>query len=219
MYHPSIYLPVAGTGESEAPSSTAVILLHGRGQSTQFMIDLVERVLAPGVSYCALSPRSGTWYPQSFLAPVEANQPELDSALGHVEQEVRQLEKRGWSRGQIVLMGFSQGACLACEYLYRNPRRWGGLIGFTGGLIGPPDSAWPVRPELAGTPMLITNGDNDPWVPWARSEDTAAIFSASGADVELRLIPGRDHSVSDRETEDAGALLRAIATRPGQTPR
>ena len=105
-------------------------------------------------------------------------------------------------------MGFSQGACLAAHYVWARPARWAGLIAFTGGLIGPPGTEWAPQPGLAGTPVLLSNGDADPWVPWARVEETAAVLRASGADVDLRLYPGRDHLVLDDEIDAARTLMR-----------
>jgi predicted esterase len=127
-----------------------------------------------------------------------------------VDEAVRQLEAAGLDRAQIVLLGFSQGACLACEYVYRNPGRWGGLLALTGGLIGPEGMTWPTPARsLSGTPVLMTNGDVDPWVPLARTRVSADVFRAMGAGVAERVYPGRPHEVVEDEVVAVRALLDA----------
>ena len=105
------------------------------------------------------------------------------------------------------MIGYSQGACLASEYVYRNPARWACLLAFTGGLIGPPGTEWPPAGDLERTPVLFTNGDADPWVPWPRVQETARLFEAANAEVELRLYPGRDHEVVDDEIRLGRTIL------------
>ena len=149
------------------------------------------------------------------MDPARINQPRLDQTLARVEKEVRTLEALGFPRQRIALIGFSQGACIACEYAYRNPRRWAGVIAFTGGLFGPEGTTWKTPGLMAGTPVLLSNSDQDDWVPWPRVEQTAAVFEAMGADVNLKLYPGRDHLVSDDEIKEARAILqRALAGLP-----
>ncbi len=123
-----------GADPRGAPLS--VVLIHGRDRSAAEMIGLAERIGLPEVAWRALQAPGGTWYPQSFLAPLRANQPRLDQTLARVEQEVRTLEALGVPRRRIAVIGFSQGACVACEYVRRYPRPWGALIAFTGGLCG-----------------------------------------------------------------------------------
>jgi predicted esterase len=177
------------------------------------MIALAERIALPDIAWLALEAPGGSWYPGRFMEPIEANQPHLDRALDRIDHEVRALEARGVSRRRIALVGFSQGACVACEHLRRHPGRWGALIAFTGGLFGPPGSAWPdslgadAGSGLDGTPVLLSNGDRDDWVPWCRVEDTAAVFRRMGAAVTLRLYPGREHVVSDDEIREARTIL------------
>jgi predicted esterase len=200
-------------GAPEQDASAAAVLLHGRWQSPGYMIEVAGRVAAPDVAYVAPPAPGGTWYPQTFLAPYEENRAGLERALARVEAEVRGLEARGWSRDRIAFIGFSQGACLACEYVWRNPGRWAGLVAFTGGLVGPAGHPWPVTGSMQGTPVLLSNGDADPWVPWSRVEETAQAFRAAGAAVETRLYPGREHLVSDDEAALARAMLAAATAR------
>jgi predicted esterase len=195
-----------GTDPAGAPLSA--VMLHGRDRRPQEMIGLAERIGLPQIAWRALKAPGGSWYPGSFLAPIEDNQPQLDRSLARVEAEVRALEALGVARRRIVLVGFSQGACVACEYVRRQARRWGGLIAFTGGLFGPEGSVWDGPDRLVGSPVLLSNSDHDDWVPWPRTEETAAVFQRMGADVTLRLYPGRDHLVGDDEIDRAATLLR-----------
>ena len=199
-----------GADPGGAPLSA--VLIHGRGRDAAEMIRLAERIGLPEIAWRALQASGGSWYPQSFLAPLDANQPHLDQALARVEREVRALEALGVARRRTALVGFSQGACVACEYVRRHPRRWGGLIAFTGGLFGPEGSDWDGPDALDGTPALLSNSDADEFVPWPRTQATAAVLQRMGADVTLRLYPGRDHIVGDDEIDRARTLLqRALA--------
>jgi predicted esterase len=192
-------------------ASAAVILIHGRDRSPGEMIELAKRLDVPGLAWRAPAAAGGSWYPQRFMAPVEANQPQLDEALARIDHEVRLLRAAGFGREQIVLLGFSQGACLAAEYVYRHPARWAGLIAFTGGLIGPEGTAWDRRGRLDETPVLLTAGDPDDWVPWSRMEETAAVFRAMGGRVSLTSYPGRDHLVCDDDIAAGRELLASCA--------
>ena len=209
MLHTSLDHPSAPFGAEEGEALLVAVLLHGRYESPGHMKEISRRLAAPGVRYVALQAPGSQWYPKSFLAPVESNQPQLDWALDRVEHEVRALEARGWPRRRIALIGYSQGACLACEYVWRHPARWACLLAYTGGLIGPPGADWPTAGDLERTPVLLTNGDHDPWVPWPRVEETARRFEAANAEVTLKLYPGRDHEVLDDEI----ALGRAVLDR------
>lgn len=195
-------------GADPAGAPLSAVLLHGRDRAPAEMVGLAERIGLPEIAWRALQAPGGSWYPGSFLEPVEANQPRLDQSLAQVEAEVRALEALGVPRRRIVLVGFSQGACVACEYLRRRPGRWGGLIAFTGGLFGPDGSTWDAPDRMAGSPVLLSNSDGDDWVPWSRTRETAAVFRRMGAEVSLELHPGRDHLIGDDEIDSARTLLR-----------
>lgn len=205
-------MPTHAAGPAPEAAGTAVILIHGRTQGPADMFAIAERLDLADLPRIAIEAADKSWYPDKFMAPLANNQPQLDHALERLETLVVELEGRGIPRSRIVLLGFSQGACLACEYLYRHPQRWGGLIAYTGGLIGPPEMAWPTSPRLAGTPVLLSNGDQDPWVPLARTEQTLEVLRAMGAETELQVYPGRDHSVCDAEIALGRALLQRFAT-------
>ncbi len=189
-----------------------VILLHGRGGSAENILGLASAIDVPAVAYLAPEAKNHTWYPQSFMAPRAANEPFLSSALAEVEAVVRSAEVAGFNRERVVIAGFSQGACLATEFIASHPARYGGLIALTGGLIGPPDTVLLDRSrytgvELAGTPAFLGSGDPDPHVPWTRVQESAKVLQAMGASVTTRRYPGRPHTISPDEIERARSLI------------
>jgi phospholipase/carboxylesterase len=201
----------------------AVILLHGRGGSADDILGLREAFGVPDVAYIAPEAAGHTWYPNSFLAPIERNEPWLTKSLAKVGEAVGSALREGIAKEKIVIAGFSQGACLASEFVARNAARYGGLIAFTGGLIGPPGTVFRYSGDLAGTPAFFGTGDPDPHVPWQRVEESAAVLSRMGAEVTLRRYPGMPHTIARQEIEEARSLialvgqdsiLRPSATRP-----
>ena len=142
-----------------------------------------------------------------FLAPIERNEPWLTKSLAKVGETVDMAIRQGIARENIVIAGFSQGACLASEFVARNAARYGGLIAFTGGLIGPPGTDFQYSGSLAGTPAFLGSGDPDPHVPWARVQESADVLTSMGADVTPRRDPGMPHTISREEIEEARALL------------
>ena len=200
----------------------AVILLHGRGGPARDILTL-SRALAPAslpIAFLAPQAEGFTWYPNSFLADRDLNQPYLDSALARVKSVVDLALAAGIPLDRIVLAGFSQGACLATEFIATHPARYAGLIAWTGGLIGPPDSTLsgsdPTHSgNLADTPALFASSDPDQWVPWPRVEESAKIFTSMGAQVTLRRFPNKPHSVSGEEIELGRKLIeKAFAPHP-----
>jgi predicted esterase len=214
MNDPHAGSAVLQAGAPLSQADLAVVLLHGRGGSAENILELSSAFRLPNVAYLAPQAAGHTWYPLSFLAPREANEPYLSSALMKIESVVRSLEQAGFGRERVVVAGFSQGACLATEFLASHPARYGGLIAFTGGLIGPPGSLrHSAAGELAGTPALLCSGDPDPHVPWARVEESAAILHAMGAKVTTKRYPGRPHTITQEELELARDLLLQISDK------
>ncbi|WP_408598419.1 alpha/beta hydrolase [Pseudomonas sp. PLMAX] len=203
-------LPTQVSSLAPETAGAAIILIHGRTQSPADMFAIAEQINLNGMPYIAVEAAGKSWYPDKFMAPLENNQPFLDFALERLDLLVSQLVEQGIPRSKIALVGFSQGACLACEYLYRNPQRWGGLIAFTGGLIGPVGMTWEKQVKLESTPVLLTNGDNDPWVPLPRTEETLEVLQAMGAKTQFKVYPGREHQVSDDEIDLARNMLQEI---------
>jgi phospholipase/carboxylesterase len=214
MNDPHVGSNVLQDGAPLSQADLAVVLLHGRGGSAENILELGSAFRLPNVAYLAPQAAGHSWYPLSFLAPREANEPHLSSAMAKVESVVRSLEQAGFRRKCVVVAGFSQGACLATEFLASHPARYGGLIALTGGLIGPPGSLrHSSAGELAGTPALLCSGDPDPHVPWARVEESAAILQAMGAKVTTKRYPGRPHTITQEELELARNLLLQISDK------
>ena len=191
---------------------SAVILLHGRGGSAEDILGLREAFGVSGLEYIAPEAAGHTWYPNSFLAPIERNEPWLTKSLAKVGEAVESALREGIERERIIIAGFSQGACLATEFVARNAARYGGLIAFTGGLIGPPGTDFRYSGSLAGTPAFLGAGDPDPHVPWQRVQESADVLSGMGAEVTLRRYPGMPHTISRQEIEEA----RFVIARVGQ---
>jgi glyoxalase family protein len=193
-----------------------VILLHGRGGPARDILTL-SRALAPAntpIAFLAPQGDGFTWYPNSFLVERDQNQPFLDSALARVQSVVDLALAAGIPLDRIVLAGFSQGACLATEFIATHPARYAGLIAWTGGLIGPEGSDLTHTGDLAGTPALFASSDPDAWVPWPRVEESARILTAMGAQVTLRRFPNKPHSISGEEIELGRKLIEhAFAPR------
>lgn len=188
----------------------AVVLLHGRGASARDILQLGEAFAPEGWAMLAPEAAGHTWYPYSFLAPRSQNEPWLTSALNRVDRIFQELQERGFAADRIVLAGFSQGACLTAEYAGTRPRRYGAVLAFTGGMIGPALDLEPLIGSFDGTPALFASGDPDPHVPWARVEETAERFRTAGAEVTLRRYPNRPHTVAREEVLLARELLERI---------
>ena len=186
-----------------------VILLHGRGASAREILSLAG-ALGGDLKLAFLAPHAAgsTWYPNSFLAERESNEPWLGSALAKVQSVVELAVAAGVTRERIVIGGFSQGACLATEFVATHPARYAGLIAWTGGLVGPLGSDLSHAGDLAGTPAFQGSGDPDPHVPWSRVEESARVLTAMGARVTSRRYPGKPHSVSTDEIEFARELVQ-----------
>ncbi|HVS01404.1 MAG TPA: dienelactone hydrolase family protein [Thermoanaerobaculia bacterium] len=188
--------PVLTAGRPLAEARAAMILLHGRGADGEDMLGLARHLHHPELAYLAPEAAGRTWYPERFTAPREANEPWLGSALARVGALVEEIAAAGVPTEHQILLGFSQGACLACDLVARHPRRYGGLAALTGGLIGPPGTAFEdLTGDLAGTPAYLAGGDPDPHVPWSRVEETAEALRRLGAEVTVRRFPGLGHTV------------------------
>jgi phospholipase/carboxylesterase len=212
--HPHAAGAVLQAGAALNAADLAMVLLHGRGGSAEDILELGSALHLQNVAYLAPQAAGHTWYPLSFLAPRNTNEPYLSSALAKVESVVQSLQEAGFGRERIVVGGFSQGACLATEFVASHPARYGGLVAFTGGLIGPPGSLQSSpNGELTGTPALLCSGDPDPHVPWTRIEESAAILSGMGATVTTKRYPGRPHTVTQEELELARNLLLQAGDR------
>jgi len=202
-----------------APLETAagaLIAIHGRGAGAEDIIALAREASPPDVAILAPQAAGNTWYPYRFLEPTERNEPYLSSALRIVADLIAQLGDRGIPPERIALLGFSQGACLALEAAARNARRYAGVIGFSGGLIGPPGTSFDFAGSLDGTPVFLGCSDVDPHIPKERVEESGEALNRLGAAVDVRLYPGMGHTVNRDELEAARTILdEAFRTRDG----
>lgn len=198
-------------------AKAALILIHGRGATAESMMPLAEAFGRDDIAYLAPQALANTWYPYPFMAPLQANEPWLASALSVLDTLVERLGSQGFPPERVGLLGFSQGACLCTEFAARNARRYGCIIGLSGGLIGPPDTLRDYAGSLAGTPVFLGCSDIDPHIPLERVRETGAVLSALGAEVDERIYPGMGHNVNQDEIDAAKALLDVL-TRPPLAP-
>jgi phospholipase/carboxylesterase len=190
-------------------AAAAVVLAHGRGATARGILGLAGEFAVDGVAYLAPQAARSEWYPNSFLAPVETNEPGRSSGLRAIEDAVERAVGAGIPHERIVLGGFSQGACLATEYVARNPRRYGGVVAFSGGLIGEElDDEY--EGDLAGTPVFLGCSDVDPHIPEERVVATRDALASMGADVDMRLYEGMGHTVNEDEVAAARDIIDAL---------
>jgi phospholipase/carboxylesterase len=199
--------PILTRGAALKDALGAVVLLHGRGGSADNILGMTEGMLHPGLAYLAPAAAQNTWYPLSFLAPKEQNEPWLTSALKKVEATLQIIRDSGIPNEKILICGFSQGACLSSEFVARNPTRYAGLIAFTGGLIGPPGMDLTYPGDLAGTPAFFGSGDPDPHVPWSRVQESIDVYTRMGAKVASKRYPGKAHDVSQDEIDHGNKVI------------
>jgi predicted esterase len=223
------------TGAPLSQARAAMILLHGRGADAASILQLTSWLDTDG--FALLAPRATApqatapqatapqatapqatapqapgraWYPERFLAPLERNEPWLTLALDKVQAEFDRLSKAGIPPSQTILLGFSQGACLALEYAARHARRYGAVVGLSGGLIGPDDLLRSDKGSLAGTPVFLGCSDVDFHIPRHRVEHAALHLASLGAEVDLQLYPGMDHTVNEDELCRVQELMNTL---------
>ena len=201
--------PVVWRGFDPSNARLVVVLVHGRGASAEAIFTLAEQFEVPDVAYVAPEAADRTWYPYSFLAPMEQNEPKLSSALHLLEGLVDDVMRRGIPSNRIALVGFSQGACLALEFTARHAQRYAAIAGLSGGLIGPPGTPRDYAGTFAQTPVFLGCSDVDAHVPAERVHESAAVFTRLGAAVDERIYPGMGHTVNRDELDAVRALLSA----------
>ena len=189
----------------------AVVLLHGRYGTAEDILSLTHALSEPEIAYVAPQAPGNTWYPLSFLAPIDQNEPALSLALATVDAVVGAIAQAGVPAGRVVLIGFSQGGCLALEYAARNARRYGGVAGLSSGLIGPPCTPRNYAGSLAGTPVFLGCSDVDAHIPEWRVHESTQVLRGLGADVTERIYPGMGHLISDDEIAHLQRLVKGIA--------
>ena len=200
--------PVLHHGLRPADARLTIILVHGRGDSAAGILGLTQEFDVDDVAWLAPQAAGHTWYPYSFLSPIPRNEPFISSALGVLRRLVGQLGADGVTSDRVMLMGFSQGACLTSEFAARHARRYAGVATLSGGLIGPPATPRDYSGSLDGTPVLIGCSDVDPHIPLARVEETADLFRRMHASVDERIYPNMAHTINSDEIAAIAALLR-----------
>lgn len=197
-------------GRPLAEAGAAMLMVHGRNAAPANILTLADALPHPAFAYVAPAAAGGTWYPYSFMAETHRNEPWLSSALARIGEVVDDIVAGGVPRERIVLLGFSQGACLASEFAARNAGRYGGVVAFSGGLIGPPGTVWEYDGSFEGTPVFLGCSDVDAHVPKTRVDESAAAFERMGARVTKRIYPGMGHLVNEDEIAFTRDLMREI---------
>lgn len=205
---------MVAAGAPLARARAVMIMVHGRNAAPANILDLVPRIDQPGFAYLAPAAAGNTWYPYSFMAERERNEPGLSSGLSVLAHLVAQVEAAGVPKHRIVLLGFSQGACLTAEFAVRHAARYGAVILYSGGLIGPEGTVWEYPGGFDGTPVFLGCSDVDGHVPKTRVDESAAVFARMGAEVTERIYPGMGHLVNDDEIAFTRTLLRGLVVPP-----
>lgn len=197
-------------GPELASADAAVLLLHGRGANARSILQLAEEFDTDDVAYLAPQAAGQSWYPNSFMAPIESNEPHLTSALTAVEAAITQVTQSGLQIEETAILGFSQGACLGSEFVVRNPDRYGGLLALSGGLIGPEETEFEYEGSLNRTPVFVGCSDVDPHIPLERVHETTATLRSMDADVTERIYEGMRHGVNQDELDHAAELITGL---------
>ena len=202
--------PLLTYGAPLSEADAAVILVHGRGSTAGSMLQLAQYLPQEGIAFLAPQAANGTWYPNSGFIPLEGNEPYVSSAFGTLTDLLARITAAGVPAAKIGIGGFSQGACLASEFVARNARKYGGLYVFSGALMGPPDMVRAYEGDLAGTPVFIGGGDRDPWVTAPQMTLTAEVMRDLGADVEIDIQPSADHTIRPNEIAAVKTLVAGL---------
>ncbi|HET6824148.1 MAG TPA: dienelactone hydrolase family protein [Anaerolineales bacterium] len=202
--------PVRMAGEPVSRARAAMLMIHGRGASAEDILSLSNEFDQPGFAYFAPQAAGNTWYPNRFLVPLAENEPWLSSALKFVDEVLTEIINAGIPSERVILLGFSQGACLALEFAARNARRYGGIAGLSGALIGPDDTPRDYKGSLAGTPVFLGCSDVDFHVPRERVGQTAEVLKKLGGEVTERLYPNMGHTVNQDEIDFVHSMMQGL---------
>lgn len=197
-------------GEPVSRARAAMLMIHGRGASAEDILSLASEFDQPGFAYLAPQAAGNTWYPNRFLVPLAENEPWLSSALKFVDEVLTEIINAGIPSERVILLGFSQGACLALEFAARNARRYGGIAGLSGALIGPDDTPRDYKGSLAGTPVFLGCSDVDFHVSRERVDQTAEILKRLGGEVTERLYPNMGHTINQDEIDFVRGMMQGL---------
>jgi predicted esterase len=201
---------VLTAGETLDRATAALVLVHGRGGTAEGILSLAGDLTQPGFAFLAPQAADNSWYPLSFLAPIERNEPYLSGALDVLTGLLEHLVNAGIPAERTMLLGFSQGACLALEFVARTAQRYGGLAGLSGGLIGPEGTPRDYPGSLAGTPVFLGCSDVDPHIPRERVVESGQVLERLGGEVTIQLYPGMDHTVNQDELDHVRSMMAAL---------
>jgi len=191
-------------------AKAAMIMIHGRGATAQSMFLLADEFVQPDVHYRAPQAQNNTWYPYSFLQPKKNNQPGLSSGLQQIHNLLKQIQSGGIPSKKIILLGFSQGACLATEFAARHPQKLGGVVGLSGGLIGPEIDASLYCGSMEQTAVFLGCSNIDPHIPKERVDETESVFKDLGSEVTKSIYPGMPHTVNEDEIKTVRGMMTEI---------
>jgi phospholipase/carboxylesterase len=198
---------IIAAGKELNEKNKVLILLHGRGGSAEDILSFSSYLDVKDFTLLAPQATNNTWYPYSFLAPPAQNEPWLSSALNLLKDLLNEIESKEIPVENIYFAGFSQGACLTLEFVTRNANKYGGVVAFTGGLIGDKIYEENYGGDFKGTPVFIGTSDPDPHVPVERANATAGFLKKMNASVTLKIYPNMGHTISQDEIENANRLV------------
>lgn len=202
--------PVFYKGKKLETADKVMIMIHGRGATAESILTLADEFGVGNVAYIAPQANMNTWYPYSFLSPIELNEPGITSGLELIDSIVNDLLSKGFSADRIFLLGFSQGACLSLEYAARNPAKFGGVFGLSGGLIGPPNTPRNYEGNFDNTEIFLGCSDIDPHIPVNRVDETEKVFLEMNANVTKRIYKGMGHTINQDEINYINNFLRRV---------
>lgn len=197
-------------GEPTGNAKAAMLMVHGRGATAESILSLAGELDVPGFAYVAPQAVGNTWYPYPFMTPMERNEPWLSSALSVLAETLGWIESQGISAEKVIVLGFSQGACLATEFTARNARQYGGIVGLSGGLIGPDSTPRDYPGSLEGTPVFLGCSDVDFHIPKERVLETEQVLRQLGGEVTARLYPNMGHTVNEDEIEAVRTIMKQL---------
>lgn len=203
--------PALSRGPRPADARLTMIAVHGRGATAESILTLTDEFGLDDIAYLAPQAAGNTWYPFSFLSPIDRNEPGITSGIGVLNRLMARLAKDGIEPQRVALLGFSQGACLTLEYAARHARRYAGVFGLSGGLIGPAGTPRNYTGAFDRTPVFLGCSDVDSHIPLERVHETAGVFRRMGATVDERIYPEMGHTVNADEIAVVRALLQARA--------
>jgi predicted esterase len=201
---------VTRAGKPLAEAKAAMILIHGRGGGVESILPLTNHFEAEGFAYLAPAARDSTWYPNRFLAPRKSNEPFLSSALETITSLLEEIQEAGIPPEKTILLGFSQGACLALEVAARNPRPYGAVVALSGGLIGADNELNGYVGSFKGCPIFLGCSDIDAHIPLDRIHQSAEILQGLGAELEIRIYKGMGHTINQDEIDAVNALMKKL---------